>query len=394
MGFFDFFKPLKLKMIKSWKEFGGYNSTFTVWSGSAYNAATVRDCIRTLAEFSSKATAVCTDKHMERLLNERPNMYMDGQAFLLKVRTWVELNNTCFIFIQRDDNAKVVGFYPVPYAWYEALESMGRLFIKFHMADGMRTFTAPWEDLVPIRKDYNKSDIAGDSNNAILDVLDLMQTTNEGLKNAIKSTANLRGILKNTKAMLADEDVKKQRDNFVKDYLNLENASGIASLDSSQDFIPIKMDPTIANPAQTKEIRENIQRYFGVNDKVIMGDITTEELENWYKLKIEWFLIALTRGMTAKVYAGKAGAYNNKISYQAESGQFMTMSQKIELYNKVVLYGGMLIDEWRALLGLGHIEGGDKPIMRLDAAPVNSEKFLDPNGDGKTTPAKEDNNND
>lgn len=388
MGFFDLFRPLKKKSTKTWKEFGGYNSTFTVWNGSAFNSSVVRSCIRPLADFTSKAYATCTDKRIEKILNERPNLYMNGKDFLYKVRTMVELNNNCFIYIQRDDRARIVGFYPVPYSWFEALEYSGKLFIKFHMSDGMRTLTFPWDDLCVIRKDYNKSDIAGDDNNAILDTLDMMQTTNEGLKNSIKATANLRGILKSTKAMLAPDDIKRQKDEFVKDYLNLENEGGIASLDSTQEFTPITMNPLTASYEQMKEIRENIYRYFGVNDEVIMSNIETEKLENFYRLRIEPFLVALSRELTSKVYPGKASSYGNEIVFRAENGQFMTMSQKIDLFNKVVLYNGMLIDEWRALLGLGHIEGGDKPIMRLDAAPIDSPKFTDPNGTGQQ-PEKE-----
>lgn len=381
MGFFDLFRPLKKKSIKTWKEFGGYNSTFTTWNGSAYNAGIVRSCIRPLADFSSKASAICTDKKLERILNTRPNLYMNGKDFLYKVRTMMELNNNCFIYIQRDDRAKVVGFYPVPYSWFEAIESVGRLYIQFHMADGQRVMTFPWEDLCVVRKDYNKSDIAGDSNDAVLDMLELMQTTNEGLKNAIKSTANLRGILKSTKAMLAPDAIKKQKDDFVADYLNLENAGGIASLDSTQEFTPINMSPMTASPEQMKEIRENIYRYFGVNDEIIMGPIKTEALENFYKIRIEPFLVALSRELTSKVYAEKAGSYDNEIVYQAENGQFMTMNQKLDFFNKVVLYGGATINEFRKLMGYGPIEGGDVPIRRLDADFVNSNGKPRPDND-------------
>ena len=59
-----------------------------------------------------------------------------------------------------------------------------------------------WDDLAVLRKDYNTSDIFGDSNSSISSSLELLNTTNEGMANAIKSTANLRGILQSKKAML------------------------------------------------------------------------------------------------------------------------------------------------------------------------------------------------
>lgn len=377
MSILDIFRPLSKKSVQRWKELGTYQSTFTVFGNDAYRSELVRACIRPLADFTSKAEAHCPDNvTLERMMNYRPNLYMSGHDFLYKVRTRYELLNSSFIYIERNDKEQVIGLYPVPYSYFEALEYANGLFIKFYFSgEAAKTMTLPWADLAVLRKDYNSSDIAGDDNGAIIKTLELMNTANEGLANSIRATANLRGILKSTKAMLAPADIKRQKEEFVKDYLNLENEGGIASIDSTQEFIPIKMEPTTATFSQQKEIRENIYRYFGVNDKIVMGDIKTEELENFYKIKIEPFYIALSQELTSKIFPGKSGAYaKNKITYMAESGQFMTMTQKIDMFSKVVLYGGMLIDEWRAMIGLGHIEGGDTPIRRLDAADINSPK--------------------
>lgn len=376
MSVLDIFKPLKKSTVQRWKELGTYQATFTIFGNDAYNSAVVRSCIRPLADFSSKAEAKCDDKKLERMLNYRPNQYMTGHDFLYKVRTRMELLNTAFIYIERDDRGHAIGLYPVPYSYFEAVEYMNGLFIKFYFSgDAQRELVLPWEDLAVVRKDYCNSDIAGDDNGAIIKTLELLNTTDEGLANSIKATANLRGILKSTKAMLAPEAIKDMKDRFVNDYMSLSNSGGIAALDSTSEFTPIKMEPLTASYEQQREIRENVYRYFGVNDKVIMGNILTEELENFYKLRIEPFYIALSQELTSKIYTGKSGAYaQNKIVYMSETGQFMTMAQKIEMFNKVVLYGGMLIDEWRSLIGLGHIDGGDEPIRRLDAAQIDSPK--------------------
>ncbi|MBQ0113991.1 MAG: phage portal protein [Bacteroidales bacterium] len=369
MGFLNIFKPLRKTTISRWQELGTYNSVFSVFGPDAYKSEIVRSCIRPLADFSAKSNAKCSDERMEKILNERPNLYMNGKDFLYKVRTFLELNNSCFIYIQRDSRLKVIGFYPVPYQYFEAYEYQNGLFLKFSFANG-KTLTLPWSDLAVVRKDYNKSDIAGDDNNAILSVLELQKTTNEGLANSIKATANLRGILKNTKSMLDPKKVKEDKDRFVNDYLNLENTGGIAALDSTQEFTPIKMEPTTATYEQMKEIRENIYRYFGVNDSIIMANIKTEELENFYRLRIEPFLLALSRELSSKVYP-KGEEF---IVYEADAGQFITMSQKLELFQKVVLYAGMSINEWRNLMNLPPVEGGDEMIMRLDASSATVAK--------------------
>lgn len=373
MSILSIFRPLKKASIQRWKELGAYQSIFSVFGDDIYQSDTVRACVRPLADFSAKAEARCEDKNLERILNRRPNKYMNGHDFLLKVRTRLEILNTTFIYLERDDKGKVIGLYPVPYAYFEAVEYQDGLFIKFYFGGEAATqLTLPWEDLAVLRKDYNGSDIGGEDNSAIIKTIETLNTINQGLANSIKATANLRGILKSTKAMLSPGDVRKQKDDFVKDYLNLENAGGIASLDSTQEFIPVNMSPITANQAQMKETREQIYRYFGVNDDIVMGNIKTEQLENFYKLRIEPFLVALSQELTSKIYPGKAGSYEkNQIVYMASQGQFMTVSQKLDLFNKVVLYGGMTKNEWRHLMGYSDIEGGDIPIMRLDADYIN-----------------------
>lgn len=373
MGILDIFKPLQKKTITKWKELGMYQSTFTVFGDDIYNSDVVRSCIRPLADLTAKAEAKCEDKTLERMLNRNPNKYMSGHDFLMKIRTRYELLNVAFIYVQRDDNLKVVGLYPVPYSYFEAVEYQNGLFIKFYFnGDATPELILPWEDLVPLRKDYNKSDIAGDDNTAIVKTLEQLSTANQGLANSIKATANLRGILKSKMAMLASDDIRKQKDQFVEDYMNLENKGGIASLDSTQEFIPVNMSPMTASYEQMKEMRENIMRYFGVNNDLITANIKSEQYENFYHIRIEPFLIGLSQALTSKVYSGKSAAYTkNQIVYMTDQGQFMTMTQKLELFSKVVLYGGMTKNEWRHLLGYGDIEGGDTPITRLDADYIN-----------------------
>lgn len=373
MGFFDIFTKQKEKKFSKWKELGAYTAVFSVFGNDAYKSSIVRSCLRPLADITSKAYATCKDSKMERLLNVRPNMYMSGHDFLLKVRTRLELLNTAFIYIERDDRNKVTSLYPVPYSYFEALEYNKKLFIKFYFSgDAVSSLTLPWDDLAAVRKDYNSSDIAGDDNQSIIGTLQLLKTVDEGLANTIKATANLRGLLKSTKAMLAPDAIREQKEQFVRDYMSLENAGGIAALDSTQEFTPIKMEPSMASEEQRKEIREDIYRFFGISEKIVLGTMTTEELENFCKIRISPFLEQLSTELTGKIYPGKAGAYeDNRIVYMFEQGEFMTMSQKLEMFSKIVLYGGMLINEWRQLMGYSPIAGGDTPIRRLDADYIN-----------------------
>lgn len=372
------FGGLRQYLTSAWREIGTFSSMFSSFGTDMYANDTVRSCIRTLAEHTSKANvkvvrrmpsgSVETDKRLQRLIQYRPNLYMNGKDFLYKVRTLLEINNIAFIYIMRDDVNRCVGLYPMPKAEYEALEYEGNLFIRFRFDSGV-VMTHAWDDLAVLRKDYNGSDIYGDANNAILTSLQLLTTTNEGMANAIKSTANLRGILKSTKAMLSEADVKKSKERFVSDYMSLTNTSGIASLDATQDFTPIELKPAIANYKSVEDLRMNIHRYFGVSEDMVLSQADADQREAFYESRIEPVLLALGLELSYKIFSDRELSFNNEVVFEANRMAYMSQEQKMALV-AMVDRGAMTPNEWREALNLAPIDGGDVPIRRLDTAPT------------------------
>lgn len=362
--------------LTNWREFGSFMSIFVPFGRDMYRSGLVRSCIRALADHTSKANPVSKDKKLEMMLKIRPNPFMSGKAFLYKARAMYELTNTVFIMIVRGEPTKgnkPVAFYPVPYARFEAMQApSGELYIEFTMENGRKLIVA-WADLIVLRKDYNSSDIAGDDNTPILETLELISTSEQGIGNAVKSTANLRGIIKSTKAMLDPKDLKEMKDKFVEDYMDMANEGGVAALDSTTEFKPVEMNPTIANWAHLKEFRENVFRYFGVNDKILMGTQTPEEMQAFYESKIEPFLIELSEEITAKLYTDIEIMHGHGVQYESNTIQFMSTKEKLELV-AMVDRGALTPNEWRAVMNLHPIEGGDVPVRRLDTVPVTDLK--------------------
>lgn len=374
------FGGLKQRVTSYWREIGGYTATFSPYSGQIYANEVARASIRALAEHTSKANArvAGNDRQLEVLLNVRPNLYMNGKDFLYKVRTLYEINNTVFVYINRDDRGNCISLYPIPQCSSEAVDSGGYLYIKFCLPNGSQLIAA-WEDLAVLRKDYNTSDIWGDNNNAIGTSLDLLNTATQGMANAIKATANIRGIVKSTQAMLSPEDLKKFKEGFVRDYMALENTSGVAALDKTQEFTPINMRPQIADYQYVKELRDNIYRYFGVNEDAITNQLVGDKADSFYEGAIEPFLIALSLELTYKIYTNRERGYGNEINYESNRMQFMTIASKLALV-QMVDRGALNANEWRQVLNLGPVPGGDQ--YRLWQNPKNeSAKGADANAD-------------
>ena len=98
MGVFSNLRRRIRQVFSRWSEVGEYRSIFTSFGKDLYQSELVRSCVRPLADFTAKAEASSSDKRLARLLNERPNIYMDGKAFLTKIRTMYELRNNVFIW--------------------------------------------------------------------------------------------------------------------------------------------------------------------------------------------------------------------------------------------------------------------------------------------------------
>jgi HK97 family phage portal protein len=379
------FGLLKQKVTTFWREIGGYVATFSPYNGQIYANETCRACIRKLAEETSKANAKVAgnDKRLETLLNLRPNLYMNGKDFLYKCRTLYEINNTLFVYINRDELGRCISLYPIPQCPSESQDAGGELYIKFYLPNG-KILVASWADLAVLRKDFNTSDVYGDDNTAINTSLDLLNTANQGMANAIKSTANLRGVLQSKKAMLSDDDVKKARDQFVANYMTSSNASGIGMVDSMTTFTPVNMRPIIADAGSLKELNERIYHYYGLCEKAVKNEQTGDEAEATYEGAVEPFLIALSLELSYKIYTDRQRGYGNEVKYESKRMQFMTMASKLALV-QMVDRKAMTANEWREVLNLAPLPGGDDLQSWQDPknkTPTGSEGNANKDGQG------------
>lgn len=376
------FGKIKQRVTTYWREIGAYQSVFTPFNGQLYANEICRACIRTLAEHTSKANArvESNDKRLENLLNVRPNMYMNGKDFLYKIRTLYEIHNTAFIYINRDDLGRCISLYPVPHCHSDGVDVDGELFIRFNLPNGT-TLVAAWADLAVVRKDYNSSDIWGDDNSAINTSLELLDTTSQGMGNAIKSTANLRGLLKSTKAMLSDDDVKKMQERFIESFASISNSSGVAALDSTQEFVPLNMQPAIANYKFVEELRNNIYRFFRTNEEAILNKLVGDAADSFYEGAVEPFLIALSLELSYKIYTDRQRKIGNSITYESNRMQFMTFAAKMALV-QLMDRGVMNANQMAEVFNLGPVPGGD--VYRLWQNPKNEMTKGDDTNAGKS----------
>lgn len=364
------------KQLSVYKLLSGYEAFFSSWGKNVYDSKVARTAIDRIATHSAKLTP----KHIQNdvnhpikgeinhMLQNKPNAIMTTYDFIYKVVSQLYTYNNAFVYIAKDSQGFITGFYPILSYQDELLEDKaGNVYLRFKFVNG-KTYTLRYQELIHLRRFYNEDDFWGSSNRILHTDLETAHTSSEGIKNAIKMTNSLKGILNYTNAMLKEEDIQENRNNFVKDFLGEGNHSGIAALDSKATFQEINMKPITLDDEQLKRVNSNIYDYFGISEEIIRNDYTPEKWNAFFEGVIEPLSIQLGEAFTNAIFGEQAIRDGHRIIFTTHRLQYASLSQKIQMIKVVASYGMITKDEARELLDLAPIGGeeGEKIIQSLN----------------------------
>lgn len=352
---------------------------FYSWNGSIYKSDIVRACIRPKV----KAVGKLIPQHIRnntdgfkvnpepyiRFLYEEPNPYMSGQVFREKMATQLALNNNAFALLVRDENGYPIEMYNIPCVGVEAIyNSYGELFLKFTNRNGV-VVTYPYTDIIHLRQDINENDIFGDSpKDALLPLMDVVSTTDQGIIKAIKNSGVIKWLLK-FNSVMRPEDVTDQTNKFTESFLNIENSGGAAGVDAKADAKQIDPKDYVPNAATIDRTTQRIYSFFNTNEKIVQSKYNEDEWNSYYESEIESLAMQWSAEDTRKLFTRRERGFGNKIVYSANNLQYASMSTKLGLV-AMVDRGSMLPNEWREVLNLPPVPGGDKPLRRLDTIAI------------------------
>ncbi len=360
----------QLQMLNS------YNAQFTTLSNNTYDSKVARQCIDRIATHCAKLIP----KHIKDsisnnikgdinfLLQNQPNPITTKFDFIYRIISMLYTDSNAFVFIAKDNSGFITGFYPVLATNYDLLEDKtGKIYLQFKFVNG-KEYSLPYLELIHLRLFYNKHDIFGTNNKVLKTDIDTAHTASEGIKNAIKTSNNLKGILKYTNSMLKEKDIKASKEAFVRDFLNLENESGIAAVDSKAEFEAVNLKPITLDREQLKQVNNNIFDYFGISEKIVNNSFTTEDWNAFYEGVIEPRAIQMSDAFTNKIFSYKAIKDGHKIVFTANRLQYATLANKISLLKEAGALGLLTKDEAREIIDLHPLGGeeGAKIIQSLN----------------------------
>lgn len=385
MGLFDRFRNRTVTVSK-YQMITEQGEGFYSWNGNLFKSDIVRAAIRpkvraigktvgkhireTVNQKGTKETKVNPDAYI-RFLLEEPNPYMTGQVLQEKLITQLELNNNAFAYIRRDENGCAMEIYPITATACEAKKDKnGELYITFTLLKGNQV-TFRYTDIIHLRKDFNQNEIFGDSPaKALSELMEIVTICDQGIVKAVKNSNIIRWLLK-FNGQLRPEDIKKQTKEFVDSFLNSETSESIGAAATDAKFDAVQIDPKdyVPNAAQTDRTVQRIYAFFNTNENIVQGKYTEDEWISYYEAAIEPDIAQLSGEYTRKIFSRRERGFSNRIFFESSNLSYASTSTKIG-FVQMVDRGAMTPNEWRALFNWAPIEGGDKPIRRLDTAIV------------------------
>lgn len=377
------------RLLSSWE------STFTPYSGNAWDINTVRSAVDAFARRVSTAqprhvrqtgeTTEAVHDSLERILQFRPNRYMTASELYYKLAAQYMVYNNALAYPVFDDAGRLLEIYPINAQQIELLEYMGNMYCRFRFATG-NSYICEYSRLIHIRRHYLENDIFGDSNRPIDSVLKTANTFNQSMGKFAELVAVIRGILKVSNA-LKNEDLNKRRDDFVRDNMRVENnGAGIIVTDAKYDYTPLQDKTTPIPSAQLNYIKDEIYDYYGASKAIVQNTATPAEESAYYNGEIAPFFRKLTQAFSTVLFSAREFGHGNRIVFAANSVQFATLSDKVNAAKFLVEIGAATLDQVLTMFDMPTIggEAGSRRVQTLNMVNATlADKYQTGDGSGE-----------
>lgn len=367
------------RLLSSWE------STFTPYSGNAWDINTVRSAVDAFARRVSTAqprhvrtspeTTVSVNDYIDRVLQFKPNPYMTASDFYYKLAAQYKIYNNAIAYPVFDDMNKLVAIYPINAQYFELLEYMGTMYCRFRFATG-NSYICEYSRLIHIRRHFLENDIFGDDNKPLETVLKTANTFNQSMSKFAELIAVIRGVLKVSNAVKT-EDLNKRRDDFIRDNLRMENnGAGVIVTDAKYDYTPISDKTTPIPSTQLSYVKEEIYDYFGVSKEIVENTATPAQESAFYSGEISPFFHKLTQAFTNCIFTEREIGHGNRIVFSANSIQFATLPEKVSAAKFLTEIGAATLDQILTMFDMPTI-GGEEGARRVQTLNMVNAELAD-----------------
>ena len=316
------------------------------------------------------------DDYLAKLLSLRWSPEITPFDGLYKMASDLVYKSNAFaVVFYNADFTRVQSIVPVTVKSFRIWEEENNIFFRFVWDYNGEEYTLPYQSVIHLKARYDRKRFIGTSPESQLKTtLELLDTTGESLRNAVNNSANLKGYLKYNNFADDDELKQKVRD-FQEAYMSAANDGGIAGLDNSMEFHEITQHTNAIPVTQSAFLRENLYRYYNVNEKILNSTYNESEWNAFYEAVIEPIALQLSLEFTYKLLSERERGFGNKIIFTANRLQYATLQTRVNLGSQLFDRGIITINEYRELMYYEPIEDGDVRMVSLNYVKADEQSI-------------------
>lgn len=370
-GLFDWLFPkeesVKQKNTEQFKLLTAYEPVFHDHIGGIYESALVRSAIESKARHISKLKVEMQGEaqpYLKAQIKHKPNDWMTWPQFLARCSTILDCTNNLFIVPVQDEYLQTIGFFPVLPERVKLVEdNKDKLWLRYTFLNN-QTGIVEFDRCAYLNKHQYKSDFFGESNHALKSTMDLISIQEQGIEEAVKNSASYR-FMARLSNFASPEDMVEERNRFSRENLKAENGGGLLLFPNTYtDIRQLESSPYTPDNNQMQLIKDNVFDYFGVNEDVIQGRATSDQLDAFFNSAIEPFAIALSEALSSAIYTERERSFGNHVFVNANRLQYMSQTAKVTVAKELGDRGILTINEIRELFNYAPIPNGDVAYIR------------------------------
>lgn len=361
-------EPVKANKTDQFKLLTAYEPVFTNHNGSIYESMLVRSAIEAKARHISKLKIELQGEAQPNLkakMRHAPNDWQTYPQFLARCSTILDCTNNLFIIPVQDQYLQTIGFFPVLPERVKLIEdNKGKLWLRYTFRNSLSGIVE-FDRCAYLNKHQYKSDFFGENNHALDSTMDLISIQDQGIKEAVKNSASYRFMAK-VSNFTAPEDLAEERQRFTRENLKSEDGNGGLLLfpNTYSDIKQLESTPYTADDKQMELIKNNVFDYFGINEDIIQGKATSDQLDAFFNSAIEPFAIALSEALSRAIYTERERSFGNHVYVNSNRLQYMSQTAKVTVAKELGDRGILTINEIRELFNYAPLPNGDVAYIR------------------------------
>ena len=386
MGLFDrIFHPKEAKESQEalkkaegfFRELHGYRPVWREWNGEIYESELVRAAIDARARHISKLKVEIVgtaNPSLQSKLRQGPNQWQTWSQFLYRTSTILDIHNTAFIVPVFDASMVITGYFTVLPTKCEVVQYKGEPWLRYTFSHGEKAAVEMRKCAVLTKYQY-RDDFFGEKN-CLGDTMKLIDIQNQGIEEAVKNSASYRFIAQVNNFTKA-EDLANERKRFSAENLKSDSDGGGILLfpNTYANIKQIEAKPYTVDADQMKLIKDSVEDYFGVSEKIMKNEANGDELDAFFNGAIEPFAIQFSEAQTKAMFSERERATGSYLIANANRLQYMSISAKVQMAQQMLDRGVMSINEARELFNYSEVEGGDLRTIRGEYKNAGDEEL-------------------